>query len=133
MDKVDPNVALELARQALGLPQTEDKEALRSVITFTIEAMNPLDRAAFRMKIGRLFSEATSDVKLTPGFHVIGCLFTALIPVCLSLLVSRLIAMPHLGLVLKVPLALADLVLIFVSFASARVLSRAITQARQSR
>jgi hypothetical protein len=95
--------------------------------------MNSLDHVAFRMEVGRLYREQTSDVKITPGFHLIGCLITALIPVCLSILVSRLIAMPHLSLMLRVPLAIADLVLVFVSFASARVLSRAITQARQSR
>jgi hypothetical protein len=92
-----------------------------------------LDRFSFRLDVARLYREHTSDVKVTPGFHVAACLITALIPVCLSVVVSRLIAIPHLSLVLKVPLAVADLVLVIVSFASARVLSRAIKGARQSR
>jgi hypothetical protein len=74
-----------------------------------------------------------SDVKITSRIYVISCSITSLIPVCLSVVVSRLIAVAHLRLLFTIPLVIADLILIFVSFASARVLSRAITQARQAR
>jgi hypothetical protein len=128
MDNVDPDAALEVARQALGFPQTEDKEALRLAINLRIDAMHPLDSIAFRLDVARLYPEHTSAEKMTPSFHVIGCLITVLIPLCLSVLVSRLIAVAHLRLLFTIPLVIADLILIFVFVGSARALSRAITQ-----
>ena len=66
MENVDPDLPLELARQALRLPQTEDKEALRSTILSAIEAMNPLDQAAFHREHA---SDLKPDARL-PGHRL---------------------------------------------------------------
>jgi hypothetical protein len=73
---VDHNLALELSRQILGLPEMEDKEALRALVTERTEALNRVDQATFRMQLGRLYKETTSDAPLMPTFKVLGLVTT---------------------------------------------------------
>jgi hypothetical protein len=132
MTKIDDDLALEAARQALGLPHMEDKERLRATLIGTIDAMNILDRAAFRLTVARLYRQSTSDEASSPRFLVVASVFTALIPVSLTVLTLWLIAATHLDLLLKIALVIACVFFAFLSFASSRVLFRNVSQARRT-
>jgi hypothetical protein len=110
---IDVVLALELSRQILGLPEMEDKEKLRALVTERTAALNPIDRATFRMQLGRMYDEATTDVPLTPGFRVIGhigiLLSFATVTAVLLYFVSRHNISPVFKTVLALPAILAAL------------------------
>lgn len=110
----------------------EDKERLRATLIGTIDAMNILDRAAFRLTVARLYRQSTSDEASSPRFLVVASVFTALIPVSLTVLTLWLIAATHLDLLLKIALVIACVFFAFLSFASSRVLFRNVSQARRT-
>jgi hypothetical protein len=109
--EVDLNLALELSRQLLGLPEMEDKEALRVLVTERTDALNSIDQATFRMQLGRLYKEATSDVPLTPTFKVIGLVATLIFYAAGTGILLHFIWKPDLSALWKAALAFPALLL----------------------
>jgi hypothetical protein len=108
---VDVHLALELSRQILGLPEMEDKEALRVLVTARTEALNPIDHATFRMQLGRLYKEAISDVPLTPTFKPLGLVATLVFYAAGTGVLLHLTWKPGLSPLLKAALAFPALLL----------------------
>jgi hypothetical protein len=109
--EVDRNLALELSRQLLGLPEMKDKEALRVLVTERIDALNPIDHATFRMQLGRLYRETTSDEPLTPTFKVVGLVATLVFYAASTGILLHFIWTPGLSPLLKAALAFPALLL----------------------
>jgi hypothetical protein len=108
---VDHNLALELSRQILGLPEMEDKEALRALVTERTEALNRVDQATFRVQLGRLYKETTSDAPLTPPFKVLGLVATLIFYAAGTGILLHFIWKPDLSPLFKAALSFPALLL----------------------
>jgi hypothetical protein len=113
---MDLVLALELSRRILGLPEMEDKEALRLLVTERIEALNPIDHATFRIQLGRLYKETTPDEPLAPTFKALGLVATLVFYASGTGILLHFIWKPGLSPLLKAALAFPALLLAVLTF-----------------
>jgi hypothetical protein len=61
MNQIEQDAVKRALAEEFGLSQVDDSDESRLLVRSKLAEMNPLDRAAFEMRVGRLISEAESS------------------------------------------------------------------------